>query len=315
MTIQSSAPSRCSLAGGGSDLSSYSDFFEGSTLSLTTNLRTHVKLFLDEDQERYREHRLPLNIDPKLTELILEEYKLTNKAIVHSSFDGVIGAGLGSSSSFAVALIGAIHKAQGLSLNPIDVASRAFEIETEKYGKIGGRQDQYAVALGGMNYLKFYKNQVSYLTITQDWANWLYPYMMLFYSGEARSSGIVQKEMEELSEQQFELLSRVRLLTDIAIRLFTKKEIEGLGELLTLSYEYKKRINTKAGGEKVDTIYEEALKAGAYGGKLCGAGQSGHLLFLIEPTKRNKLIKIMEKKNIKHVDFSLSQDGLDTRIL
>ncbi len=315
MVIKASAPSRISLIGGGSDLAEYADQFSGSVLSMTINLRTHVELLTGDDM--WNEYNVfPQSCSPALCYKICEEYGVDSMhhSVVKSSFDGRIGAGLGSSGSFAVALIAALERLKEREFDKNDLAEKAYQIEVNKLGKLGGRQDQFAAAFGGLNIINF-SSQTTVTPLFNYLGDWLYQYMILFYVGGERKSEDLQNEFKKLTPQKINYLHSMKKLVGPAIGRLMDKDIEGFASLLKDGWELKKLSNDKVSNKKIDKIYQKGIDAGALAGKLLGAGKGGYFLFLVEPKLRNNLVNEMNIIGAEEIDFMLDLNGVESRII
>jgi D-glycero-alpha-D-manno-heptose-7-phosphate kinase len=315
MKILASAPARISLIGGGTDLAGYADQFGGSVLSMAINLKSRVELFTGDDM--WNEYNVfPQSCSPGLCYKIREEYGLNSMhhSVVKSSFDGRIGAGLGSSGSFAVALIAALERLSDRTFDRNDVAEKAYQIEVNKLKKMGGRQDQFAAAFGGLNIINF-NTQTTVTPLFGNLGEWLHQYMILFYLGGERKSEDLQNEFKELTPQKINYLHSMKKLVSPAVGRLAGRDIEGFASLLKDAWELKKLSNEKVSNEKIDEIYQQGLQTGALAGKLLGAGKSGYFLFLIKPEERKKLIGVMKERGIEEIDFMPDWQGVEARVV
>lgn len=304
MKMLSLAPCRISLFGGGTDLPTYSDKFGGMVISLAINIRQELALFTHPDP-------IPLNIypkgaDPDFYKKILKEFGID--AGVQSRFEGIIGAGLGSSASCTVALIGAINKALNLGLSRTEIAERAWEIETNIIGHYGGKQDQYAASFGGFNLLSFNENEVKVDPLKRDSAELIRQSLVLFYTGIKRGKNL-QEGFKQPTEVQTEVLHRVKGIVYDALEQIYLEDIEYLGKLLDEAWRLKKRSNPVSNLE-IDEIYAKGMSLGAWGGKLLGSGGGGYMVFMVDPVKKQEFI---EKMGITSIDYSLDFNGLEVK--
>lgn len=312
MRIAASAPSRISLFGGGTDLPFFYENHGGMIISLAINLRNKIHLFTKNDLfQGYTE--LAYGADPELCWAVLKQFKMNSMhhAVVKSIYDGIIGAGLGSSASFAVALVGALMKNKNLTLDKKIIASVAREIEVEKLGWAGGCQDQIASAYGGFNAIGL-GDEIKITPL--DYAEDLISHLLLVYVGGKRKSHKIQKGFEKPTEEQVESLIAIRNLAIDALDVIAEKNWQELGKMLDTSWSFKKKSNDVSTKE-IDEFYEIAIKNGAWGGKLLGAGKGGYMVFIVPPDKRKKVLKALEAKNIEEQDFMLDKQGIDVRVL
>ena len=311
------APSRISLIGGGTDIESYSKKYGGSVISMAINLYQHVELRTGDDMWAYSGHSFPGDADPKLCYRILENYGMNgmHNLRVISSFDGIIGAGLGSSGSFAVSLIGALKKLTSMPLDRMIIAEEAYNTEVKQLGWYGGKQDQIAVAYGGLNLIEFAKKVYITPFLRED-AEGLKKWMVLFYIGKRENSGYkIQKGFQKLTRKQIETLDIIKDKTNDAEIFILANEFKEFGGLMNEIWQLKKESNKGVSNSIIDAKYDYALKHGALGGKVCGAGGGGYMFFICNPNKQEDLIKKMAEKGIEDIDFSVDYNGLQTRII
>ncbi len=317
MRIISQSPARISLFGGGSDLPSYYEKNGGVVISMAINLRTNIEFYTKDDIFQNPGTHFPYNANPDLYYSILNSMGIGggHLSASRSSFDGVIGAGLGSSASFSVALISAINKTRGERLDRREIAELAWQAE-QRIGRITGKQDQYASAFGGFNVILFRKDKkIEILPYGRSIADHMLSYMNLFYIGGTRESTKLQKSLIKPTLEQLSLLDDIKDSAFIAQKAILEGKMEIVGKLMNYSWEAKKKLNPNISTGKIDFIYEYARENGAMGGKICGAGSCGYFLFLVSPEKRSKFNEAMAKKNLEPTDFSYDWQGLDARIL
>ena len=295
MRIFAQAPGRLSLFGGGTDIPPYKN---GFVINMTINL--HSKLILFTDDDLYINNKFPYNADPKLFYNILEEFGLggMHHAKIESTSDAFIKSGLGTSGSAGVALIKAIDKYESLRMTREEIAEKAFEIESKLW--ICGKQDIYASVYGGMNMFMF-GNNVKITPIERNIAENIKKHLFLFYiDGE--------------KQQQPKSLTNLDKIKEIALEA-TKylNAPQKIGELLNKSWEYKKKSNSHVSNKKIDSIYKLGMEAGAWGGKICGSGGGGYMIFMTD--NHDKLVKGLKVKGIEEVDFDIDYQGVEARIL
>lgn len=292
MIIQSTAPSRISLFGGGSDIEGY----DGFVISMAINLRQHTTLFTEDDSYQPI-NSFPFNAKPEFYYSILNAFGLgsMHHCKIQSKFDGFIESGLGSSGAAGVALIGAISKAKDLNLSLGEIAELAYQIESKT--NVTGRQDHYASAFGGVNAIEF-KQSVTVTPLARGFIEPLIPSFVLEYIGGKH----LKKNKEKPNVKQ---LDEIKQLAVSSIDYIARGDIKMVGKLMNESWQIKKK-NKGITDTNIDKLYQEALDKGAYGGKVLGSGGGGYMFYIIDPSKRG---------NFKGIDFSISWDGLDTRIL
>src|SRR3990167_40185 len=318
MIIEARAPTRLSLFGGGSDISPYCDLYGGLVLNMAINLRARVKLYIDDNLFDISKNVVPYLGDVEFMHKIFTHFKIGNFHHVRfeSFSDALLESGLGSSASTAVATVGAINKAKNLSMTTTDVALTAWDIEVNEIGLFGGKQDQLAAALGGVNVIEFKYGEIDVTPLGKEFIEPLLPYLVLFYTGSNRKSAKIQEGFKHLNKYQVDSLNRIKELAASAIEAVTKKDIELVGNLLHESWAMKKKSNKGVTTSKLDKIYATAKDKGALGGKVLGAGGGGHMVFICPPDKREGLVKALEKiDEVEEIDFGICWNGLEVRRL
>lgn len=337
MIIRSRAPLRLGLAGGGTDVSPYSDLFGGAVLNATINMyayasiipRTDNKIILQSiDKNELAEFRSEFFITPdgKLDLLkgiynrICKDY--TNEKLsfgLTTYVDAPPGSGLGSSSTLVTAVIGAFVEWLKLPLGDYDIAHLAYEVERIDLGYAGGKQDQYAATFGGVNFMEFYGNNkviVNPLRIKTEVLNELAHNLVLFYTGSSRlSSSIIQKQQESIRDNieiSIEAMHKTRDMAVMVKEAILKAELDQLGKILDVAWQYKKKMADGISNPGFDRIYESAKKAGALGGKISGAGGGGFMFFYCPQNSRYPVIEALKKYEGQVTPFQFTKTGLNT---
>jgi D-glycero-alpha-D-manno-heptose-7-phosphate kinase len=318
MHILSEAPSRISLFGGSSDLPDYYYDHGGVVISLAINLRTQIHFYQGEDSWDNPGTKFPHGANPDLYYSILTRMGVGGRhaATSRSSFDGVIGAGLGSSASFSVALIAAIKKAKGEKIDRRVVAELAWDAE-QKIGRTGGKQDQYAAAYGGANVIIFppHGEKIDIIGYEREPIEDLIGSLVLFYIGGTRESSSLQQKLRKPTKEQIAGIDSIKDIAMVAHKAMLRGNITALGELLHESWLAKRQLNSKISSSKIDDIYAYGRQQGALGGKICGAGGCGYMLFIVPKEKRAAFVDKMRIKHLEETDFSVNWDGVQTRII
>jgi len=336
--VRSKSPLRLGLAGGGTDVSPYSDIYGGAVLNTTIDMYTYTtievlnerKIILEslEKKERY-EYPLSssLEIDGKMDihkgvyNRIVKDYNGGEPLPVHiiTHCDAPAGSGLGTSSALVVSILGAFQELLSIPLGEYELAHLAFEIERLELKMAGGKQDQYASAFGGFNFIEFYSNDkviVNPLRIKKKYINELQYNLLLYYTGTSRLSGeIIKAQVENVSQKKKEPIEAMHKLKEQAIMMkeaLLKGEVHKIGEILNFGWEYKKKMANNISNPVIDSIYEKALKSGAIGGKISGAGGGGFIMFYCEGLKRYDIKEALEQMGGYFVDFQFSENGIES---
>jgi D-glycero-alpha-D-manno-heptose-7-phosphate kinase len=338
MLIRSAAPLRLGLAGGGTDVSPYSDIYGGAVLNATISMYAYATIEPRDDnkieivsvdrKESILTDAVPyLEIDGKL-DLIKGVYNRIVKDFnegkplsftIYTYADAPPGSGLGTSSTLVVAVIGAFVEWLKLPLGEYDIAHLAFEIERIDLKQAGGKQDQYAATFGGFNFMEFYDNHkviVNPLRIKQEIIDELQHNLVLYYTGTSRlSSKIIEAQIESVQTGKKKSIEAMHKLKEQAILMkeaILKGKVDEVGEILHLGWQYKKEMAEGISNPVIDEIYEAALKAGATGGKISGAGGGGFMMFYCPKNTKYKVMEALNKFGGKFKRYQFTKYGLKT---
>lgn len=333
LKVRSKAPLRLGLAGGGTDLESYSSVFGGVVLNATINMYAHCTIqvidnnyieFIANDlgvKEVYAldsvvaiSDKLPLHCG--VYNRIINEFNngqaMSLRVTTYS--DAPAGSGLGTSSAVVVAILKAYIELLRLPLGEYDVAHLAYEIERKDLNLAGGKQDQYAATFGGFNFIEFYKDDrviVNPLRIRQWMKNELEESLLLFFTGKSRvSANIIKEQIKNTSENKQSNLDGMHQLKEAAYRMkeaLLKGDINGIALELKNGWEAKKRTSSVISNPMIDEMYQVAIENGAKAGKISGAGGGGFMMFIVNPLRKIDVINALSKyegkvQNIEFVD-------------
>lgn len=295
--IISRTPLRISFAGGGSDLPSYYLKHGGAVLSTTIDKYIYIAVhrYFSSNQSllKYSKTELVNSNDEIQHPLFRECMKLVDVTglDISSMADVPAGTGLGSSSAFAVSLLNVLHAYKHEAVSAEYLASTACDIEINRLGDPIGKQDQYAAAYGGLNFIRFnYDGSVNVEKVVMDPAvkAQLERNLILLYTGTKHSaSAILQeqgKEMQRLDKQQV-----MHKMVDMAYELkdvLEHNQIDDFGRILNEGWLLKRSLANSISNPLVDTLYNSGIEAGALGGKLLGAGGAGFVLFYCSEEKQ-----------------------------
>ncbi|WP_028388061.1 galactokinase [Legionella fairfieldensis] len=315
------SPLRITLGGGGTDLPSYYRQHEGFLIAAAISKYVYVtvmKPFIKRIYLKYSELEHVNSVDEIKHKIIREVLRLPNlytDQIEISSFADIpAGTGLGSSGSFTTALLGALHTHNHQLISSQELAELACHIEIERLGEPVGKQDQYIAAYGGLTCFTFHKNdQVSAtsLTISQDMLFDLEDNLLLFFTGYSRSAASILSDQNSRTQQHDEkMLQNLHFVKALGYRIKESLEQDdaiSFGELMHEHWEYKKERSMGISNHDINEWYNLAMKNGAVGGKLVGAGGGGFLMFYA--ADRNKLRHTMRKTGLEEVRFSFDFEG------
>jgi D-glycero-alpha-D-manno-heptose-7-phosphate kinase len=337
LIIRSRAPLRIGLAGGGTDISSYSDKYGGAILNATISVfayaslktRNNGKIVLKSiDKAEAIECKSVTHLEPDGNfDLIKGVYNRVVKEFTQAplSFELVTyvdvpaGSGLGTSSTLVVAILGVFVEWLGLQLGEHDIAHLAYEIERVELGFSGGKQDHYAAVYGGFNFMEFYSNDkviVNSLRIKKEHICELEFNLVLYYSGMSRlSSKIIEAQSENVKNTRIstiEAMSKLKDQSKLMKELILKGEFEDFGEILDFGWQHKKQTAIEVSNSMIDEIYDSARKAGATGGKISGAGGGGFMFFYCPSNSRYKVIDTLKSFGGEFRRFNFTKSGLTT---
>lgn len=309
-------PFRVSFAGGGSDLREfYSKNGYGAVVSAAINKYMYIVIhpyFHDKIRLKYSKTEDVENIDEIQHPIVrecLKKVKLEKGVEIASFADVPAGTGLGSSSAFTVGLLNALYAYKGKVASKEKLASEACEIEIDILKEPIGKQDQYAVAYGNINYIKFNKDEtvdVSRILLEEPVREKLEDRLCLYYIGGKRKAGDILNEQKRnmLDEEKFQNLRKMVMLADELRNVLHDEGMDSLGDLLHKGWLYKKEMASGISNEDIDALYNKAMEHGASGGKLLGAGGTGFLLIY---TSEHESLK--KHLGCKALPFNIDREG------
>lgn len=336
MIYRSRAPLRLGLAGGGTDVSPYSDIYGGTILNATISLYAHASIepieqniidiyALDRDEEVSYDLQEMLPIDGQLDlakgiyNRIVQDYGMPKSGFRLSTYvDAPAGSGLGSSSTLVVAIIGAFCEWLNIPLGEYDIAQYAFDIERKDLQMAGGKQDQYAATFGGVNFMEFYADNkviVNPLRVKKHNLLELEHNLLLFYTQTSRlSSKIIEAQSQNVQSQNADSINAMHHLKEQAQSMkeaLLKGNINAIGEILDYGFQQKKQMAAGISNPMIEEVYELAKAAGATGGKISGAGGGGFMMFYCPNTTKYAVQKVLSEKGTVQ-PFHFEEHGLLT---
>jgi D-glycero-alpha-D-manno-heptose-7-phosphate kinase len=337
MVYRAKAPLRLGLAGGGTDVSPYSDLYGGAILNATISLyaRAHIEPLPDpvillhaadrvETETHPFQDVLPLTGKLDLLKGVFNRIRKDHGMPAEirgfrltTHVDAPAGSGLGTSSTLVVAIIGAFAEMLGLPLGEYDISRYAYEIERVDMGLAGGKQDQYAATFGGVNFMEFYDNNkviVNPLRIKPEYLDELETNLVLYYTDTTReSAGIIEEQQKNVSASDSSSIGAMHQLKEQS-RMMKEALLQGrlheIGEILDFGFRQKRLMAKNISNSRIEEIYAAALAAGALGGKISGAGGGGFMIFYCPGTTRYQVINALEPFGGQVRPFSFSKNGL-----
>jgi len=319
---------RISLAGGGTDLPAYYRQYGGAVINTSINryfyvfLRTMTYNGLEISSADYRtffhqdgDHPLGWQGDLELPRAVFDHFGITRGVSLFIASEIPPGTGLGSSSSVSVGLLKALSAACGLHLSRSQIAEIASFIEIKKMGAPIGKQDQYAAAFGGLNLIEFktHETHVTPLDLSLENRQILEKSLMLFYTKQSRSaSEILSQQRDESKKKEgptLEALHKVKGMVPKVKECLESGDMETFGRLLHENWKEKKRFAKGITSSFIDKCYDAAVHAGAWGGKIAGAGGGGFLLVCCDESRKQGITEQMEKMGLIRVGFQFEDTG------
>jgi D-glycero-alpha-D-manno-heptose-7-phosphate kinase len=336
--VRSRAPLRVGFAGGGTDVSPFCDIHGGLVMNATIGLYAFAHLEATDDK---MVHFHAADIDETYEGAAESEIEATGTALLHKGvYNRIVrdfnsgrplpvrvrttvevpaGSGLGSSSTLMVALVDAFRAHLGLPLGEYDIARLAFEIERHDLGLAGGRQDQYAAAFGGFNFMEFAPGDrviINPLRIKSSVLWELESSIILCYTGRTRASAaIIERQVQNMTSDNKASLDGMLALRQEAIDMkeaILKGNIRRIGDALQRGWLAKQSTATGISTDHIDALIDAATKAGAYAGKVSGAGGGGFILFLSDPQRRHEVARVLSNLGGVILPCSFTPHGVES---
>lgn len=315
-------PFRMSFFGGGTDYAGFYNQYGGSVISTTFDKYCYVtashlpRFFEHRNVAVYSKIEKTKCVDEIEHPAIKNAMKYMDMHELRVFYDADLPArsGLGTSSSFAVGMVNAFYTLKGKTADKKKLADDAIYIERVLCDEKGGIQDQIAASFGGFNRIDFSADgyTVKPIVLRGERREELNGNLMLFFTGFSRfSSDIAQTQENSIQDKTEQLLEMLSLVDEAEKILTSKTDLFEFGKLLDYTWKLKRGITDEISTDSIDSLYTDAIKAGAIGGKLLGAGGGGFLLFYVEPERQEQVKEAL--KNLLYVPFKFEDEG--TRIL
>ena len=318
--IISRTPLRVSFLGGGSDLPTYYQRHGGAVLSTAIDQSVYVTVSRKFDNAV----RVSYSRTEEVGHASEVQHPLVREALKMLGIDGGIeitsiadipakGTGLGSSSSFTVGLLNALHAYCGRHVPAEKLALESCLIEIERCGEPIGKQDQYAAAFGGFNFIRFHPDErveVNKIFCSPSAISSLQDRLLFFYTGITRSaSGLLQRQSQEIATnaRKSQAMANMVRLAEEAYTQLCAGNVSTLGEMLHDAWQVKKRLTNGISNAAVDEAYQAAIDAGAKGGKLLGAGGGGFLMLYAEPARHDEIRRAL--RSLRETPFRFAAQG------
>ncbi len=329
MTLISRSPVRISFGGGGTDLASYYEKYGGVVVSAAINkyFYTILEMRLDDriqiissDLQAHQTvkdfYDLKLGKGLDIPVAVLKHFNVQRGLNLFMASEIPPGTGLGSSGAVTVNIINIINELEKLKLTKQDMAELAYEIGYNELGMPIGKQDEYAAAFGGVNFMQFNKDgtvEVETLNIAREVRVRMEDDIMLFFTGRTRESSKILKSQDSAGKQEKgEVIDALHKIKEIAFDV--KKALESgdlteFGRLLDVSWQNKKNLAKGISNPRIDKIYSLAMENGALGGKLTGAGGGGYFMVYCDRPHQKAVTKALVAEGLSPLDFHFDKRG------
>ncbi len=317
--IITKTPYRISFFGGGSDYPGWYKKHGGQVLSTTIDKHNYISC-------RYLppffEHNIRLvysvveevdtteSIDHPSAKEVLKFLNLSKNLEIHYDGDLPGRSGSGSSSSFTVGLLNTLYSYKGIKVDAKRLAEEAIYIEQELIGETVGSQDQISAAYGGFNHIKFERDNsfsVNKVNADKEKILKLESNVMLFFTGISRyAESIAKTYVDDISKKEMQI-TMMSSMVDEGLEILNNGDLDDFGVLLNEAWKKKKELSDEVSTSKIDEIYENAINAGAIGGKISGAGGGGFMFFYVPEEKQVNLAKSLS--GLTHVPFKFEESG------
>jgi len=331
MVIRSRAPVRVDFAGGWTDVAPFASDVGGAVVNAAISRYTYATLVPREDGHiqivsadfdifldvrSFRELEYDGNLD--LIKAAIRRMGIEIGMDLFVRCDAPPGSGTGSSASISVALIGLLNQLQDNKLSIHEIAHLAHLLEVEELHIAGGKQDQFASAVGGINYMEFMGPavHVSPLRLPDSVVNELEKHLVMCYTGKSRLSGdlisTVMGAYQAGASRTVQALYRLREIAREMKSALLRGDLTGFGQLLSENWECQKALDPSITNEYIDALFDRVIGHGAVGGKALGAGGGGCLLFYCQSDREHVVRRELERAGAQIIDFNFDTEGLQT---
>jgi D-glycero-alpha-D-manno-heptose-7-phosphate kinase len=313
-------PLRISFCGGGTDLRSYYRYGQGAVVSSAVNKYVYItvnrlsRYFSNRILLKYSSTELVDSVDQVRHPIIREAMRMTgvtDRVEITSMADIPAGTGLGSSSTYAVGLLHALHTYTGRYASAKRLAEEACEIEIELLKDPIGKQDQYIAAYGGMCHIRFNSDETVFVDpviCNPETKRAVEDHLVMFYTGVTRRAGDILEKQKAATDKKMAVLDKMKDLCLPALDVLREgRSLNRFGEILHEGWLCKQTLVDSISNDHINRYYETAREAGAIGGKLLGAGGGGFLLFYVEKQNQNRVREAMS--DLQELPFRFEPQG------
>ncbi|MCG9128273.1 GHMP kinase [Candidatus Poribacteria bacterium] len=344
MLIRTRAPVRIDFAGGWTDVALFTEDSKGLVVNGAINRYAYATLAFEGETEFPESIELQRVIDKSIRiysadfdtfveaedvrqleydgNIDLVKAAVRQMSIQFGGFDLITqsnappGSGLGTSAAMGVTLIGVLGALKDITYVPYQYAELASSIERHELGILGGKQDHYASAVGGISFMEFQDEEVktSSLTLPPNIRYELEKNLVLCYTGQSRLSGNIHQNVTEAYKSKEpgvrKALNNLKEIAESTKNALMRGRLSDFGELLTENWQNQKKLHPSVTNDRIEKLFTIANENGAIGGKVCGAGGGGCLLFYCQPTREHNVRQKLEDAGTKIIDFNFDFDGL-----
>ena len=332
--MRARAPVRIDFAGGWTDVARFARESAGAVVNAAISIYSYASIRQTEgdegrgggiqiysaDFDLYVEaadiRRLEYDGNADLVKAAIRHLGVESRFLIMTRSDAPPGSGLGTSAAMGVALIGALGHLVGRPLLGSEVAELASEIEREELHILGGKQDQYASALGGIQFMEFSGESVkaSPLRLAARTELELQKHLVLCYTEQSRLSGDIHERVSEAFRKgdpdTTVAIANLKRIARVTKERLLLGDLEGFARLMAENWENQKRLHPSVTNDRINELFAIAGESGAAGGKACGAGGGGCLVFLAQPDREHILRRALEDAGVGVIDFVFDHGGL-----
>lgn len=327
--IITQSPVRISFGGGGTDLPDFYNKYGGAVVSITIN-KYFYSFYCPRDDEKIQmissDFQSLLSVDDfyslkfgkgfDIPSAVIKHYRLYHGFDLFTASEIPPGSGLGSSGTVTVNMVKLCSKLKNETLTQRQLAEDAYFIQREILNLPIGKQDEYAAAYGGLNFIEFSEKKITVepMQVDPDVKMRLEKNLLLFFTGKTRqASTILQRQENSIKGNDASVIDAMIKVRDNAYHIkdaIEEGDMKRFGSLLDEAWKCKKQMNPGVTNEYLDRIYGIAMQHGALGGKITGAGGGGYFMFYCEEDNQNKLSQALEEEKLRSLDFKFAEKGV-----
>jgi D-glycero-alpha-D-manno-heptose-7-phosphate kinase len=332
--VRARAPVRIDFAGGWTDVARFARESAGAVVNAAISIYSYASIRRHEGEEAAKKgiqiyaadfdlyieaadiRRLEYDGNADLIKAAIRHLNVAESFFITTRSDAPPGSGLGTSAAMGVALIGALSRLVGRPLLSHEIAELASEIEREELHILGGKQDQYASAIGGIQFMEFFGETVraAPLRLSPRTELDLQKHLVVCYTEQSRLSGDIHEHVTDAFRKgdpnTTAAIANLKSIARVMKERLLLNDLEGFARLMSENWENQKRLHPSVTNERIDELFAIAAESGAAGGKACGAGGGGCLVFIAQPDREHILRQALRDAGARVLDFVLDHQGL-----